>query len=149
MGYGELPSHQRMGRKAIGGTIAEGKFEELFNWSPWIRTGFDKPDWSDGKKVGWVLPKQLTAMPDYLIKDPLAWVECVGCKGNKVRSIKVEKVERLLWWQANFGLPVYFFIWNSSKKEYKLVPLSEINRDTKVRKFDDGVRYYDLNWADL
>lgn len=140
---------QRMG--GVAGTIAEGKFEELYPHK-WLRMGFDRPDWSDDTSVGYHLPKVLTAMPDYLARNGEGpyWVECIGCKGNIVRSMKTHKYELLLEWQDFIGLPVYVFIWNSSKKRWLSIHVNDIPIDeAPVKEFHDGPTYYELDWADL
>lgn len=144
---------QRMG--GIAGTIAESKFEELYPHK-WLRMGFDRPSWSDNTQVGYALPKVLTAMPDYLARNGEGpyWVECVGCKGNLVRSIKVEKFNLLRQWEFFTGLVVHIFVWNSSKRKWLCVSAPKLEAwideyAPPVKAFHDGPLYYELQWDEL
>lgn len=138
-----------------GGTIAEGKFEMLYPHK-WLRMGFDRPNWSDGTAVGYQLPKSLTAMPDYLARngEGAYWVECIGSKGTLVRSVKVEKLKLLEYWQITHGIPVHIFVWNSSKRKWLSISVTTLQLlieeyDVPIKAFHDGPLYYELQWDEL
>lgn len=144
---------QRMA--GIGGTIAEQKFEALYPHK-WLRMGFDRPSWSDGTQVGYSLPKQLTAMPDYLARNGEGpyWVECIGAKGNLIRSVKVEKLKMLWSWERFTGLPVHLFVWNSSKRKWLSVSIKALaawidEYAPDIKAFHDGPLYYELEWDEI
>lgn len=146
------PTWKRMSDMAVGGTIAERKFEEHFPYR-WVRAGWDGPKWSDGVGVGYALTPIIFALPDYIVDGPdgPVWVEVVGAKGPIVRSLKVDKMQRLFKWEVFSEMPIYIFIWNSSKRRWILVNLLDVPYGrAPVKAFEsDGNKYYELQWDDL
>jgi len=144
-------------RMQVGGTLAEGKFEE--NWPDrWIRSGFSLPIWSDGVQVQWSLPKLLTAMPDYIAQHTPSttpyWVEVVGCSGTYVTALKLQKLMRLQQWASFSDMAVTIFVYNSKYKQYIGIDLDDLVYECTVRQIEvkahkDGPRYYHWRWADL
>lgn len=147
----DLNTKERMER---GGTLAEQAFERV-NWFPWIRTGFDRPKWSDGKDVGYALPVSLSSMPDYIAKVERlpSWVECIGCKGDTVRSIKVDKIDRLEDWADWHIMPAYLFVYNTGGWA-TMIDLNDLHRminweNPPIKEFHDGPRYWEIPWGML
>lgn len=133
--------------------LSEQVFES--SWPhKWLRSGFSNPVWSDGTDVAWDLPKQLTAMPDYIARNGNGayWVECVGCSGPQVTALKTKKLFLLQEWQEYSEMQVVLFVYNSKMKMWSgswLDDLLEASYSHQIKRHSDGPQYWAWSWDEL
>lgn len=113
MSFKDLSFEQRMSKM---GDAAEKVFEDTFDHG-WVRFGLNRPPLNVA-----ALPLRIRYMPDYLTTK--GFVECQGFGRDQLLKIKREKLDCLSYW--NTLHPVDYFIWDSSKKRHKFMPLAQI-----------------------
>lgn len=150
MSYAEQPFAQRF---ATLGDEAESVYDSVLPLGPSTQFGFRRPK---GVKFG-SFPETLRHMPDRVTATYLVEVAGMGRDGI-LKSVKVQKYEALKVWDKIAKLTgllgLALFVWNSSKKQYVVLGLKQINKLVKrsvheigVQSFQvDGVEYYPLKW---
>lgn len=117
MSYKDLPWGARYAKL---GDQAEGAFREYAaaNNIRYVRWGLDRPEVNVKS-----LPERIRYTPDYLCDH--FYVECIGCGRDQIAKLALAKWNSLQW--HNTTHPVYLWVYDSSKKRGKLIPLADVN----------------------
>lgn len=124
-------------RFAAMGDAAEQAFEELYPKKK-DRYGHNRPQSSMAR---W--PVEVRATPDYITSD--CFVECKGFGRDGVVKLDAERLDVMAHWQHL--LPVKFFLWDSHKRRWTILPLFEVtwcarHEGDTGRWGDNGKPYY-------
>lgn len=89
-------------------------------------------------------------MPDFY--DGRGWlVEVMGCNGDVLRGLKVDKWDALKFW--NEAQRVLVFLWNRKRMRFvtlDMKALATLVKHAPIKAFEnDGNKYYELQWDDL
>ena len=143
-GWSAQSYEQRLQRGGMGDE-AESVFEEVHK-EAWVRFGFNRPPFRMTHLSSFV-----RHTPDYC--DRFGLWDCMGLGRDGVLKVKVEKVEALMDWDRwqQTGL----FVWNSAVGAYAylsadvLLGMVELVGDSGIRSFNDGNRYYPIEWTEI
>lgn len=139
------------------GDEAESVWLEVKPLGPTTRFGFRRPE---GIKFG-SIPPLFRHAPDFITSLYLVEVMGLGRDGI-LKSVKVDKYEALKSWndfsKRGLLLGVVLFLWNSSEKQYLILPWTILVDEVQYSKrkhggplafSNDGNEYYPLEWSRL
>jgi hypothetical protein len=128
------------------GDIAESMFEEIAPLGRFVRMGWSRPEISMS-----MMSANIRQMPDYYTGTGHL-IEVMGLGADGILKLKTEKWESLKWWNKS-GNEVGLFVWNSSLKQYAVVPWAVLRRLISKARADgiqsfanDGNTYYPIRW---
>lgn len=122
-------------RFAAMGDEAETQFEETYE-NGWARFGLNRPN----VKVG-MLPPMIRHAPDYLTSH--GFVEAMGVGRDRILKLKIDKALAIQQWHQIF--PVRMFLWDSKKKESRMLEWEElwpILPTFPIEHFPEGKAYW-------
>lgn len=127
MTYHEQPFSQRFHTL---GDIAEGAFEKAAPLGAAIRFGWDRPNVTMRH-----MSTAIKHLPDYYTGAGYL-VEVVGCGRDDTLKFRTSKYEALQQWHRI--QPVQVFVYNSSRKEFVLIPWPQFRFVYRAALKDNG-----------
>jgi hypothetical protein len=127
------------------GDEAEAMFEQVTPLGSVVRFGWNR------QALHKFMSKTLSHKPDYYANQGIL-VEVIGCSGDLVRAMKVDKWEAMKVWHKI--QPLQFFVWNRANKTWLMVPYNGMRKtiarsvkEERVKAFEnDGNQYYEMEW---